>query len=256
MKHLLIFIILLSAFTTQAQLVLEKSYQVIGTVTVHNLEGEGHKYMAVSPASEDILLYNTNHTVWKIMDAMIPNNSVLVSASYPSTKLFDNDSYVEVLVTFADTSGGTYKPYIQIVHENGSNYNILPAYGGYVAKVDNSWKLIVNINQNPSYSEVYTLPGNYLNVKQTTGDGVEEASSLLYPNPMNEAATLAYTLPHGEQSGIINVYCSNGVMVRSYKVTNQFKDISVQRNELPAGVYFYSLTTASATGKAEMFVIR
>jgi hypothetical protein len=78
----------------------------------------------------------------------------------------------------------------------------------------------------------------------------------LYPNPVENAATLKYTLPAGTREATLNVYDLPGNVIRTYQVTDQFADILIQRESLPAGTYIYKLSAGNRILSAEKFIIK
>lgn len=255
MRKLLFAAMMALTTTAGAQITFEQSYSGKGAVYVVNLEDEGYKYMLVNTTAQKVDFYNTNHALWKSINVSIPAGYTFSNAYTASTKLFDTDGGVEVVVTYykSDTSGLTYAT--QIVNEDGSQLKLfVDCYSIGVSKTDNGWKAIAHIYRNPVYSDVYSLPGQLLGL-QKPGKGDNGADMELYPNPMGEAATLRYSLPVGEHRGVIDVYSVSGVKIRSYNVTDQYNNIIIHRNDLPGGTYYYTLTTANGTASAEKFVI-
>lgn len=256
MKHVLFATMMALSVSAGAQISLEKSYFGIGTVTVHNLEGEGFKYMVTNSTSNKLDFYNANHSFWKAINLSIPAGHVLITASYPSTKLFDTDNGVEVVITYYESGSNPINYTTQIINEDGSllkQFNSAGSLG--VTKVGNDWKAIVLLYLTPAYSEVYSLPGQYLGL-QKPGKGGNDTDTELYPNPMQSAATLHYALPTGVHSGVIDVYNTAGTKMRSYQITDHYNDIIVHRGDLPSGVYYYNVTTTAGTSAAQKFVIQ
>lgn len=255
MRHLTIISLLFLSLTASAQISLEHSYSGIGTVQVVNLEDLGYKYMVTNQPQAKIYLYNDNHTSFKTISINVPANHLFGYAHTVTTKLFNLDGDIEVIATFIDTSKSPQVWQTQIIRESGAVlYSFQNCSSVYPVKVNSNWKAVATYTTTPQYSDVYSLPGQQLYIKAPGNDNEGDVS--MYPNPMSISATLAYSLPQGEQTGTINVYSTAGVNVRSYQVTNHFSNIIVHRNDLPAGVYFYSLTTASGAGAAERFVIQ
>lgn len=253
MKTTTLIIAALLPFFASAQITLEKSYFNIGTVTVHNIEDYGYKYMVVEASKLKISLFNTDHSLWKTIHYNIPAGYKLSHAYTPTSKLFDLDSEVEVILTFGSDTGIKYTTHI--VNENGSVLQFFDdASTVYPVKVGSDWKAIVHKYTNHSFSEVYSLPGQQVFIT-TPGNG-GDAELSMYPNPMHEAATLEYSLPSGTTSGQLQVYNASGSLVRSYNVTNQFSSIIIHRGDLPPGGYIYSLQASGTTPVSKSFIIR
>lgn len=254
MKQLLIAmsVAITIASSANAQISLEKSYQNIGTVSVHNIENEGHKYLVVSESQNSVLLYNSGHTLWKSIKAQVPSSYVITSALYASSKLFNTDNLIELIAVYIDTNTNNF--YGFIVNENGTVINTFNNAAGYfVTEVNGGFKLIVTTYSTASYSDVYSLPGKLLSVKKPGKNTQAEAD--IYPNPMGEAATLTYSLPKGTETGSIQVYNSNGVLVRMVPIQCNSGAVIINRGELPAGVYHYTCYAAGNTSNGKSFVI-
>lgn len=253
MKTTTLFIAALLPFFASAQITLEKSYHNIGTVTVHNIEDYGYKYMVVESSKLKISLFNTDHSLWKTIHYSIPAGYKFTNAYNPSSKLFDLDNEVEVILSFRSDTGTKYLT--QVINDNGSVLQTFnDAASLYPVKVGSDWKAIAHIYTNHSYSDVYSLPGQQVFIT-TPGSG-DELELSMYPNPMHEAATLEYSLPSGTASGQLQVYNTSGALVRSYNVTNQFSSIIIHRGDLPAGSYIYRLQATGVQPMAKPFIIQ
>lgn len=251
-------ILLLLGLTGKAQITLEHSYNGRGNATVVNIEDVGYKYCVVKAAAYKAELYNTDHSLWKTINLPLSPSKTVISTYYASSKLFDMDSDIEIVLTYYETVGSNAVYTTVIVNEDGSILHTFADVSSLsVVKVDNAWKGIVNVvvSSNNYYSDVYSLPGKYFSIVKEGGDG-KESDAMFYPNPMDEVATLSYHLPTGTQNGTIQVYSSAGAMVRSYRVSSQFNDILIHRNELPAGVYTYQLVAPGVSGQSRQFIIR
>lgn len=257
MKYLLFATMMALSVSAGAQVSLEQSYKNIGLVSVHNIENEGYKYMAIDVTNKKVLLYNTNHSLWKTIAPTLPSGVTMTGAAYPTTLLFDNDSEVEVVVSYADFSPTPIAYTSIIVNENGTIIKTLPDISAVqVVKVDAAYKLIANNFNTPYSSDVYSLPGKHLGLQKPGKGNSDNTDTEFYPNPMQSAATLHYALPSGVHSGVIDVYNTAGAKMRSYQITDQYNDIIIHRGDLPSGVYYYNVTTAEGTSAAQKFVIQ
>ena len=77
MKRLLLFLLLLVSFNFFAQIKLEHSY-FNSAVTRIKLENSGEKYYALTYATNELVFYNSDHTLWKtiVLPATIPNSTI------------------------------------------------------------------------------------------------------------------------------------------------------------------------------------
>lgn len=253
---LLVTSLFLSASFASAQITLEKSYQGIGLVTIHNVENEGYKYAVTNTGTNKVELHNADHSLWKTFNLNIPANFALNGGvQYVSSKLFDNDNGVEVVITYSEVGANPPNYITQIINDDGSVLQTFSnAYFMSVHKVDNAWKAVVTKYPGPFHSDVYALPGQLLFVSSPGGGN--NADAALYPNPMQTSAVLAYTLPSGTHAGQLQVYNTSGALVRSYNVTSEFESIVIYRNDLPAGSYLYSLVVPGLSIVTKPFVIQ
>jgi hypothetical protein len=158
-------------------------------------------------------------------------------------------------VVYYEVGTSPVKYTTQIINDDGSVIHTFnEANGLNVWNVNNSWKAVVSKQGASPSQDVYSLPGQQLNIKSPAGG--DDAELSMYPNPMHEAATLEYSLPSGTTSGQLQVYSTSGALVRSYNVTNQFSSIIIHRGDLPAGSYIYRLQATGIQPIAKPFIIQ
>ncbi|MBS1771422.1 MAG: T9SS type A sorting domain-containing protein [Bacteroidetes bacterium] len=269
MKKLFFSLLLMAPVCANAQITLEHTYPANETnILIYNLEGVGYRYMTYDNFyllwSPKINLYDGTHTLWKTIDPKIPSGYAFRSAKFPSTMLFDSDTGVEVVVVCARISGSPAGPdeITQIVDENGSIIKSIPyAVDAYVQKFDASWKLLVLLQDATSstsreWCEVYSLPGQFLGIRSPNGNNNNDpASSFLYPNPMDNTATLDYVLPKGSDKGTVQVFNANGTAVRTYTVNQNTGSLTIQRDGLPAGAYFITTSSNGVTSPPQKIAV-
>jgi hypothetical protein len=62
------------------------------------------------------------------------------------------------------------------------------------------------------------------------------------PNPFSNTTTIGYYLPANASKAYINFYSSNGALLKAIKLNGSGKGtINLKANELPSGIYQYSL---------------
>lgn len=246
MKKLLLIAVTLFTVQAQAQLTLEHTYT--GSTMAFNLEGIGPKWAVTDVAGKRLNIYNEDHTLWKSVVLDVPADVTSFSIQLLSTKLFDLDGDIEFIQVYSQGSTYTAKFY-------DHNGNIWDSKTGYFSfspfKFPSGWKILGYGLASGQYG-VFGVPGQYLSVAKQGNTG----NSTLFPNPMEEAATLSYTLPAGAKTATLNVYNSNGQQVRSYTVTSDFNNIQMERGDLPAGVYTYQISAPGYAPNAERFVIQ
>lgn len=247
-----VIVLLLIPVSVFGQLTLEKTYAGNHRMYLERVDGEGYKFAGVEDATKNVFIYNEDHSLWKKITTGIPLNATILYTLplYTSKTLFNSDNKIEVFVCYADATGYTAK----LFNEDGVTLQVFnDAFAHTIKKSDNGWKLLIYHSSIPQVTDVYSLPGQYVGVQKS--DVKEDAETLLYPNPMNDAATLLYNLPVGASSGRIEVYNSAGVLMRSYQVTNQFSSIIVHRGDLPAGNYSYKVIVPGASAAAKQFIV-
>lgn len=253
MKNIILLLAVLLALKSKAQVTYEKTYSRAKVFTVVNIEGDGHKYLILDSFSNNVQLYNPNHTPWKLINTTVPSGSVFYNVSCVSKKLMNTDDQIELSFSYY-TDFPNFRLYTtKIYREDGSTILEAPeiAYLNPV-RVNNDWKLI---GYKPHSNEhvVFGVPGQYLGIPKT---GNNDASAMLYPNPMDAAATLKYKLPTGTRYGKISVYNMQGGLVRDYDITDHFSEILIQRGDLPAGVYNYKITAGGNVMAGERFAVK
>ncbi|MEO8787299.1 MAG: T9SS type A sorting domain-containing protein [Chitinophagaceae bacterium] len=251
----------------QAQITLEKSYNQNLNMQVIKLENEGYKYIGFDSSKSKVHFYNTDHSLWKD----IPINPPAGYTVFPifnfaaSEHLFNSDDKVEILITFSASVLGSNYYKLVLLDENGTLIQTFDdCYYGFPVKINSSWKLLVTnadyytVGGNGAlhtYSSVYSLPGQYISQLKVPQSG-REGNTSLYPNPLSEQATLHYNLPSGINQAKANIFNSNGALIRTYNITNQFSELLIQRGDLPAGIYTYSVTTVGYSSSSSSFVIQ
>lgn len=264
MKQLLLAVLLLTAIIGKAQLTFENAYINFTGVSVCHLEGIGYKYYTVEYDSLKLNLYNDNHSLWKSIDLKVPSGGSLSGVNYPSTMLFDLDPGIEFLVYYNIPCGAGLPPcqFIQLVDETGSILSVITdGQGADVVPFDTSWKLkVYNTNKyGHRWGEIWGLPGKFLAVKgpnTNTGNTTNDPVDMLYPNPMENSATLEYTLPNNAAKGTVTLYNNNGTQIRTYDVHQHTGKLIIQRDGLPSGSYIISTTSegiASPPQKITMY---
>lgn len=257
MKPIYLFILLLLSKSTFAQLILEHTYSESNYVTLVSIEGEGNKYLSVDSSSKNVLLYNEDHSLWKRINTILPDNSVLESISCVSKKLIDLDDDIELAYSFVVPSSSSAPPLFvtRIYKEDGTILMTLPdVWKCTPVKVNSNWKILA-YTTTKSETEVYSVPGAYLSIKRPEFDGSSEYLSLLYPNPMESSATLNYQLPKGTHVAKLKVYDINGKIMREYDITDQFSEILIGRGDLPSGLYTYKLHSSNQIISTKMFSV-
>jgi len=93
--------------------------------------------------------------------------------------------------------------------------------------------------------------------KATAIESVEESSTslLLHPNPFTAQATVQYSLPGDFKNASLQIYDVLGRLRNSYPINNSNGEISMNANNLSAGVYLYSLVINNRVLVTEKMVV-
>lgn len=255
MKKLLFAAILCCGLQAKAQLTFEKSYSNAFMIQYFDIENIGLKYVVFDRDNHKLYIYNVDHSLMKTVNLIVPPGTTFSAAPlHLSTKLFNDDDKIEFLYTCADFSINTPTSTTYVMNEDGSVLQTISGIKSYaMQKAGSQYKLVAYTwdDKMSIYSLYGSLPSTNL---KPNGEKTAEAD--LYPNPMETAATLRYTLPSGTQQATINIYTSDGKLTRQMQVTDQFGALLIQRGDLPAGNYYYQVTAPGVQTVSEQFVIR
>ncbi len=236
------------------QITLEHSYAPNISVSVVNIEGDGYKYQAIDPNSKKLLLFNTDHSLWKTITFDTTGASFL-SASYISKHLFNSDDALEVYLE-TNYRNGSYVG--RIVNETGSILNTFDsAYYSSVYNLSGSWKLnVVKMDRSTRpakiYSDIYSLPGS---MPGTAIPGVNSGGgSSSFPNPTNSAMTVQYDL-NGSSTAMMVITDASGKIVKQMMLSSLFSDVLINTGELARGNYFYSISTEKGLIDSKQFIV-
>ncbi|GAB4200458.1 MAG: hypothetical protein Fur0023_03850 [Bacteroidia bacterium] len=210
---------------------------------------------------------------------------------YLSDKLFDNDNDLEfILYSHWVGASGDPRAALLLYDETTNNVTVLDSGQTYYtgmggsspingifanivrdAKLLNTsggWKLVSYVDSfyidNTSYppvkiasiQKIYSLPGNYPPQPVMVKDhyaGPELQNP--YPNPTDRQITLPYQLPAG-QTGTLNIYNTEGKLIKSYTIDATFKDIILNASELPKGMYLYTVECNGQKLGSKKFVVQ
>jgi hypothetical protein len=257
---LLIAAILSFALTTKSQITLENIYSK-GYATLANLTTGGYKYYVLDKSANQIIVYNTNHSIFKTINITPPSGTYMYSyPSYLSDNLFSTDNLIEFGITYYNTN----PPFdsrtiiynelntVLLTLNNTESYQILNISGNF--------KLHRYASSNDS-SSVYSLPGTLPCDACGGPTGLVENgnnnNSLpnAYPNPTKDELTIPYKFNGKDKNGIIFMYDVNGKLIKEYKVDSTFDSLIIETGEFSAGTYFYKLVTSSGTSEGKKIII-
>ncbi|RYD54877.1 MAG: T9SS type A sorting domain-containing protein [Sphingobacteriales bacterium] len=237
--------LILACISTRAQVAtLVKSYNA--PVLADNTGGEGYKYWQYD--NGQVIIYNTDHTLYK---KVAINGAPKNISGYPyiSTNVFNTDSKVEFMFSILGTGGNTG----YIYNEDGQELQRFENMLVYEVKnIDNKATLIIS-KYNGGGTDIYHLQGKYTGLKP---EAKEQGQTGIYPNPVDNAATITYTLPDGVHTGTLSIYAVNGVLVKQMTVTDQFNDVLIQRGDMAPGSYYYQVHAPGIQPLKQSFIVR
>lgn len=230
-----------------AQVSFDKTYDFSSSII--NLETIGYKYYLMDVPASECRLYNMDHSLYKTIDCPVPNGYYLADIKYVSEKLFDIDSQIELVYTYykiVTTSTSYYYIYgAKVISEDGT---VLQTINGaqyiYVNQTgDTEYKLFAycfDYSQTPEivWTDIYSIPGTSVSVVSGPNH-IKDAFLNAYPNPASDILKLEYELPSQHGNARLYLVNSNGQVLREFVIDGHSNHISMNVNELSAGVYHY-----------------
>ncbi len=160
MKNLFTYLFLFSTFIFFGQINLEHTYFESNVQRI-NLEYSGEKYYVFKNSTNELLLYNSDHTLWKtiVLPVFGSNQFIPIIIFNVSDTLVNSDSNVEVIYSYYNNISTSYET--KIISENQTIITtITDSFWVYIDKIEGlSSKLITlsNSGNNP-LSKVYSFP--------------------------------------------------------------------------------------------------
>ncbi len=106
------------AITSRSQINIENSY--VGNLQVSNLTSGGYKYYNIDLVSNQVKVYNTNHSIYKTINLPTPTGSdVYKDVILLSDNLFDTDNLIEFILLYKNS----LSPVLflgKVINENGT----------------------------------------------------------------------------------------------------------------------------------------
>lgn len=231
-----------------ATLTAEQTY-VDGVISRIKLENSGEKYYLLNQTSNELKLYNANHTFWKSINLTTLPNATFYGLSHISEKNINDDNLIEVVYSFFVDNAGVINYESRIINENNSQLFAVENATWFNVNILNGFpnKLIAymdGLNQN---SKVYGLPATTLTVKD---DLLEISEFAIFPNPAHEIINVEVknsTIKHLVLTTII------GKIVKEIKLT--FDRLTLDISDLNAGVYFVVGQTTDGNMIREKIII-
>ncbi|WP_310559961.1 T9SS type A sorting domain-containing protein [Flavobacterium sp.] len=170
MKTTLHFLLFFIVFNSFAQITLEHIYNN-SAVTRIKLEYSGEKYYELKRATNELIFYNSDHTLWKtiVLPAPIPNPFTITNVFHVSEAKINPDANLEIIFGYYNESSFSYET--KIISENGTTLLTIPnAYGASLSEIDGlPDKLITENTIKNVISKVYSIP--QLTLENNYSDG-------------------------------------------------------------------------------------
>ena len=95
-----------------------------------------------------------------------------------------------------------------------------------------------------------------IKVNPGLNSGKNGLSISVKPNPARNTVTFTYTLPENVSNGLLKLYYSKGMLIEKHIVNKVNSEFQYNCSLLPAGVYYYSFSTATEKVTGKMVIIR
>lgn len=232
---------------TQITFEVEHTKFILGPV---NLSYSGWKYVDLhNIENNEIRLFNLDYTLFK--ELILPpkiSNTTPVAVFYISETLFDTDSTtIEYFLGYIINDS---KYYVRIANEYGEilleeedavTYEIFTTEKYYysIYETDHGTKMqLIYFNEMDYYkTKIFSLPGSYpTDIKQ-----IDETNFSIFPNPSNGVNTIRLDPEINLKNGIINIFDTQGSIVKKLKINNNTREIHLDNSDLSSGVYFYQI---------------
>ena len=266
MKKLIIAALFAFVFiNVKAQITLENTY--LSEVRVANFSSMAQKFYYLD--SDNIYLYNMDHTIWKKITVNKYLNYRFTAIHYLSDNLFNSDNQVEFIIQYESTiayPGGK----TEIVSETGTVIKSLDSvYGFFEVIFDESSKtsklrtISTTIGTGDLITKIYSLPGNLpcvvcggkeLGIANPIKEG-ETYISEPVPNPASDLVSIYYRLPTTVFSGEILIFNTSGKLMNTYSVNRNTDNISINTSQLLSGTYYYHLKVNGAISSSRNLTI-
>lgn len=250
-KKFFISLIILSSLTihsfTQITFEFEHTKWILGPV---NLSYSGWKYVDLSNLeNNEIKLLNLDNTLFK--DLILPpkiSNTAPSNVFYISETLFDTDpTTIEYFLGYIVNDS---KFYSRIANEDGEilleeedalTFEIFTTGRYYysIYETDQGTKMQLYYYNDNGYikTRIFSLPGSYpIGIEK-----VDETDISIFPNPSNGVNTLRLNPRINLKNGIINIFNSEGTIVKNLKINNNTNEINLDNSDLSSGTYFYQI---------------
>jgi hypothetical protein len=249
---------LLIAVCAMSQITLENTYNYSASVT--ELNDEDYYYYLMDVPASQCRIYTSSHVLYKTIYLSIPDGYYLSDVKFVGTNLFNSDALIELLYIYekyVPTESSYYFQYgLSVINEDGYSLLNLPN-GGWAElnKIKNEHRLL-------AYSYIYNPAGYYevttnvYKIGQTTlNSKISQASEYYaFPNPASQAITIYSSEENSLNEAELNIYDSSGIKVKQQIYRGNGSKVQV--DDLPAGLYHYTLKEGNKLIASKKIIIR
>jgi hypothetical protein len=245
-----------------AQITLEKTYNY--STAVVKFETYGYKYYLMDVLNGQCRIYNPDHSLFRTINCNVPNGFFLYDIKFLSENLFDNDAGIELLCTFYKYYSSTqyYEYDSKIINEDGSQIAFIDgALYNYINQTgENEYKLFsycydFSLFPEKIWTNIYRLSQtnvSSLYINNPGGDLKADA----FPNPAVYSLRVEYTLPSGEQDGILFLYDSRGRAVDEFHVDGHTDHLLLNVSGYSKGVYHYFVKSGNQKSISQKLIVQ
>jgi hypothetical protein len=194
MKTTLQLLLLFFTSVSFSQITLEHTYEN-NIVTRINLEISGEKYYYFNETTDEIIIYNSNHTFWRTIPLEIATNTIATTINFISENQINLDTNIEIGYTnqYSNPDPNSVQSESKIINENGTElFKSINTNSLIISEIDGlSNKLIVVNSDSIQSSKVYSLPD--FNFETNYSEG------LIYRIKLEESGEKYYVFDSGNK---------------------------------------------------------
>lgn len=204
-------------------------------------------------------IYNTDHSLWKTINLLVPANNYLYDIKYVSEGLFttDNGLCLAYIYYNYNETGQYYTFTAHVVRENGTlllsipgcQYLVVQTLHNGATKL-NAYIYDYSVWPNTVQTKVYSLPGSLVTNQSNVRDGgpIQQA----FPNPTSLSLTLPWVLPQQLNHANLHILDALGRRLRTIALKGSSGQLQLDVSGWPGGEYVYYIENSdyrTATGK-------
>lgn len=250
-----------------SQITLEHTYPNLSAKMIGiNLSNSGFKYRAINMTTNQVILYNLDHSIFKTMSFGAFAGSGRITIWYISENTFDLDNEVEFMVSYGSIQDGASTMATRIYNENGTvlfeRIGETPVWlcenedsdaVNAIYSTSSGTKMILNSSVD---AKVYSLPGSVPLAINVINNPEFSSDIKLFPNPTrNNKISIAYTLPENIKIGKVNIYNTAGQIVKTFNVDSNFSTIELNTENLASGTYICEVLGNSKRISTSQFIV-